>query len=206
MQLNRTILCLVLSLIAGPMVFAVTETQPRFAMGLRSGYYLLPNWSDTYDAIYDNSGEMMLGLEFGYRLTESLEIGVSADMISGDGERVWPDGSGNWEGTGESVSFDIVPIVMFSRFSFLCDSNLSPYLGIGIGYSFFKETDDESSSGFGFLGTAGIRWKRYSPFELLAEAEYSTFQGVIGEGDASEYFSEDDIGGVSIRICFRYVL
>ena len=193
-----------IALIGFPVACCSASDETGFSVGIRAGYYLLPNWSDTYDIIYDNGGEMTMGIEIGYRFSERIEAGIAYDMVSGDGERVWPDESGGWQRTGESVSFDLLPLTVFGRYTFIPESTLSPYIGLAVGYCTFKETDDESTEGFGAAGSFGVKWKRLEPLEILAEVEYATYPDVIGEGDLSGYFSEDDVGGLSARIGLRY--
>ncbi len=191
-------------------LFFVCQAQAvsasRFTVGLRGGYYLIPNWADTYDVVYDNGGEMVYGLEVAFRISDRIEIALAGEMISGEGERVWPDGSGNWAKTGESITFDMLPMTVLTRFFFLNKAVLSPYIGGGIGYNSFQETDEDGVSGFGFSAMAGIRWQGSNPLELLAEAEFSSYPSVIGEGDLSQYFGDDDIGGISLRLCLRYAI
>jgi len=180
------------------------SAENNFSIGIRGGYYLAPNWADTYDVIYDNGGELAFGLELGYRIFDSLEIGIAYDLVSGDGERVWPDESGGFLGTGESVTFDLNLATIFGRYYFLPEFDVSPYLGAGLGYAMFEETGEDSENGIGFLVLGGMKWDWTQAFQLMIEGEYSAYPDVIGSGDLSEYFNEDDVGGLTVRLGMRY--
>lgn len=189
--------CIILMI---PAAFAEND----FSIGIRGGYYLAPNWADTYDAAYDNGGELVYGLEFGYRIIDSLEVGIAYDMMSGDGERVWPDESGGFYPSGESVTFDMNLATVFGRYYFMPRSRLSPFLGAGLGYAMFEETDEDSENGIGFLILGGLSWYWTPSFQLMIEGEFSSYPDVIGSGDLSAYFNEDDVGGFTVRMGMRY--
>ncbi|MCD4652978.1 hypothetical protein K8T06_03485, partial [bacterium] len=138
------------------------------------------------------------------KITQNLEIGLAVDIISGDGERVWPGESGKWEPSGEDITFDILPITLFGRWYFSPQSSFSPFAGIGLGFVQFSETDEDSESGIGFLGLAGVSWSITSNAQLMLEGEYSSYPDIIGEGDLSEYFNEDNIGGFTVRFGLNY--
>ncbi|MBN1297784.1 outer membrane beta-barrel protein [bacterium] len=180
------------------------SAEGRFGIGIRGGLYLVPNWSDTYETIYDNSGELVLGLELAYRVTRNLEIAVAYDQISGDGDRVWPNESGGFEPSGESVSFDLNVISLVGRWMMMSERVLTPYFGLGVGYAQFEETEDDAESGIGFLIQAGLDWSITQHIHGLVEGEYSSYPDVIGEGDLSAYYGEDDVGGVIVRLGLRY--
>jgi len=196
---------LITGILFSVLLLPLTVEGKNFGIGLRGGFYLMPNWSDSYDVVYDNGGELTYGLEFDYRLTSNLEIGLAVDLISGDGERVWPDDSGHWVPSGESVTFDIQPVTLFSRWYFSPESSFSVFAGLGLGFAQFKETDGNTESGMGFLGLAGVSYLIASNVQLLLEGDYSTYPDVIGKGDMSEFFNEDDIGGLTISFALKYL-
>ena len=200
MKLNKTFY-LTLGLL---ILLAGTTSAGNFGIGLRGGYYMSPNWADTYDVVYDNGGEITYGFELNYLFTPRFEVGVAVDLISGDGERVWADETGGWVPAGESVTFDIMPITAFGRFYLMPESTLSPFIGAGVGFASFEETDEDSESGMGFLVLGGLKVEATQHLSFLGEAEYSTYPEIIGEGDLSEFFNEDDIGGITIRFALVY--
>jgi len=178
--------------------------QNNWSIGLRAGYSLVRNWADTYDVLYDNGGELVYGLELNFQVTERFELVMAYDMMSGDGERTWPDGSGGFNPTGEDVTFDLSMATVYGRYYFRPQSGLSPYLGAGAGYAMFEETDEDAENGIGFLILGGLRWRWTPAFQLMLEGEYSSYPDVIGSGDLSRYFNEDDVGGFIVRMGIRY--
>jgi len=182
----------------------VMASVSDFSVGLRTGYYALPNWSKTYDAIYGNGGEFTLGVEVTYGITKKIEFGLSIEMLSGDGQRVWPGENGGWVETGDSISFSILPVTLFSRYYLTNNVTFSPFVGLGVGFVSFKETDEEKESGFGIQVSGGVKWVLGYNLSLLVEGDYSTYPNVIGSGDMSAYYNEDDIGGMSLIVAVRY--
>lgn len=180
------------------------QSYPQVSITARAGYYLLPNWSKTYDVIYANNGELMLGAEIALKLSDYWKVGLAVDSIDGDGVRVWPDGRGGWEKTGEKITFELLPITLNLCRYLPLEIPVTPYWGLGIGYCSFKETEGSSKSGLGFLALAGVEWSINNSFSLLVESEYSSYPDIIGSGDLSHYFSEKDVGGLSLRLSARY--
>ncbi|MGB3977161.1 MAG: outer membrane beta-barrel protein [bacterium] len=183
---------------------ADAQTFPQASIAVRAGYYLLPNWSKTYDVIYGNNGETMLGAKIALRFTNRWEVGLTADLVEGKGERVWPDGSNGWDKTGEEISFELLPITIQLCRYLSFESPMTPYFGLGLGYCSFKETEGSSKSGLGFLALVGIEWSLSNSLCLLLESEYSSYPDIIGTGDLSHYYNEKDIGGLSLRLSARY--
>lgn len=203
--MKRIIGILLLSLIVpGTLQNAEAQRFSRVSVAARAGLYLLPNWSDTYDVIYANNGEMAFGVEIAYRITPRWEAALAVDRVTGKGERVWPDGNSGWEKTGENVTFEWFPVTLCSRLFMPLQSDFIPHLGLGLGYCMFKETGGSQESGIGYLALAGVEWSVNEQFSVMMEAEYSSYPGVIGTGDLSQYYDEDDVGGVSMRVTARY--
>lgn len=200
--MNKTRFIVIFGMILILTTFSAANAS--WGLAVRGGYLMSPNWADTYDVAYDNGGEMVLGVELDYSISQHWEIGLAVDMISGDGERVWLDGTGNWVKTGEGITFDMMPISLITRWYFMPQSMLSPYAGAGIGYTNFEETDDDSESGIGYIALGGLRLSASDAFHLLFEAEFSSYPDIIGDGDLSYHFNEDDVGGITLRLGLKY--
>jgi opacity protein-like surface antigen len=195
---------LISMMLSGTFQNAEAQLFSRVSIAARAGYYLLPNWSDTYDVIYANNGEMAFGVEIACRITPRWEAALTVDRVTGKGERVWPDGNNGWEKTGENVTFELFPVTLCSRLYMPLQSRFTPYLGLGLGYCMFKETGGSQESGIGYLALAGVEWSVNTQFSVMLETDYSSYPGVIGTGDLSQYYDEDDVGGVSLRLSARY--
>lgn len=92
-------------------------------------------------------------------------------------------------------------------------SPLAPYLGIGLEIASYREestvaglgeTDEQSKTGFQFLG--GLEYRMFGNFAIGAEAGYSIVSGALGVGGVSKIYGEDDIGGFRVmgRIGYRF--
>ncbi len=201
-MVRMKIIIITVGLIAIIMSFGTgIYARSGFGASLHLGYYIPAGWADTYDLVYGGSGEPAYGIELKYLFDMPLELAFTLDMISGSGEAVWPDG----ESSGESISFDLMPLMMYARWRFNPDAKLSPYLGLGGGFVTFKESGRGSKSGGGFGLQGGLDYSFLENLNGYAEIEYTSFPDVIGGGDASLYYGEDDVGGITIRMGIRYL-
>lgn len=181
------------------------ECAAGFQAGIRGGYFLASGWSDTHDLIYDSAGTYAIGAEIGYGFFFPMDLVLSVDFLSADGERVWPNESGGFESTGESVSYDMIPISLAARWHFLLENTFSPYIGIGVSYVQFSETDEETIDGTGLLIQAGSDVYLSRFFRFFVEADWRSYPDTIGDLGASYYFNETDLGGITGRIGLRVV-
>ncbi len=192
-------------LVMGACLFSV-EASAALMFGVKAGYYLPQGWQDTHDVVYDSSGEITYGVEVAYRFHFPLELAVSGTFISGDGERVWPNQSGGWEKTGDSVSYDLMPITLIGRWRFLREGRVLPYLGAGIGFVTFEEDGAESQDGTGLILQAGSDFSLGKNLSFFLEVEWASYPDVIGNEGVSRFYSEDDVGGITgyagLRITF----
>lgn len=196
--------------IAGTMMIAVLSVcvftgaaygREGFGVSFHVGYYLATGWHDTHDMIYGGSGDPAFGLELKYQFDMPLELALSTDYVTGSGDEVWPDG----EKTGNSISYDLTPVLLYARWRFSPETKLSPYLGIGGGFVTFKESGRGSKSGTGYGLEAGLDYAFTDHVNGYLEVEYTSFPDVIGNGDASLYYGEDDVGGTTVRLGVRYL-
>jgi len=198
--LNRLTLIWVTILIG----FLPTGTDAGIIAAVHGGYYAPQGWADTHELIFDDSGNYALGFELGYTFNNPLELAVCADFVSGDGERVWPDGNGGWESDGTSVSYDLMPISVIARYRFLREHTFSPYIGAGVGFVQFDESGEDTKDGEGFILQGGGDFYITKLIKAYIEIEWNSFPDIIGHAGASRYFNEDDLGGIFGRLGIRF--
>ncbi|MBN1551134.1 hypothetical protein JW979_06680 [bacterium] len=185
-------------------IIGVSAVHAGVFFGFNGGYYLASGWSDTHDLIYGGDGNYCLGLEAGYAFHFPLEVSLNASFISKNGNRVWPDGNGGWESTGESITYDMMPINLIARWRFIREGIFSPYVGAGLGYVQFDETGESTKNGEGFLLVGGGDFFVHQWMKLFVELEWASYADVIGNAGASRYFGEGDLSGLSARTGVRF--
>ncbi|MBN1356244.1 outer membrane beta-barrel protein [bacterium] len=173
-------------------------------VALKGGYYMPNGWADSHDAVYGGSGMVAFGIEAGYTFEFPLEIALGIDFIPEEGNRIWPDGQGGWESTGESISSDLMPVTLVARWRFMRERTFSPYTGAGIGYVQFKETRENAKKGSGLVLQGGGDFYLTKLVKLFVELEYTSFPDIIGDAGASRYFGENDLGGITTRLGARF--
>ncbi len=196
--------CIILFISSAVFTALIPTVSAEMFGGVRLGYYLPQGWSDTHDLIYGSGGDPDYGLELGYTFDFPLELAFAADFISGDGHRVWPDGNGGWETSGDSISYDLRFFTLVARWRFLRGETFSPYLGAGLGIAQFDESGEDSENGTGFLAQGGCDFMLNRLIHFYLEMEYSAYPNVIGDAGASRYFGEDDVGGFLTRLGVRF--
>ncbi|MCP5105813.1 MAG: porin family protein [bacterium] len=116
---------------------------------------------ERFKDVYGSSG-MAINVDFGVRVTNSLEAFLHTDYFSVDGELTY---------TKEETTLKIIPVELGIRYLLKvnkdCKPKLFPYIGAGAGYYMYKEenfigTIDEKK--FGFFVEGGFRYYMGSLF------------------------------------------
>lgn len=110
---------------------------------------------DLFKDVY-GSGGVSINVDFGMRITKSLEAFLHTDYFTIDGELTF---------TGEDTTLTIMPIELGARYLIPvnkeCKTKLFPYIGAGVGYYMVKEEnviDTLESNKVGFFAEGGIRF------------------------------------------------
>lgn len=111
-------------------------------------------------------GGMAFGGEIGVRLSKGLSLWAAADIFNKKGTTTY---------TGEETELRIIPLCGGLMVQFM-DSNIQPYLGLGIGYFLYKETNpigEVTGGDMGFVVQAGVRFHPVGPLFFDAKGSYS---------------------------------
>lgn len=106
------------------------------------------------------------GGEVGFGLRGNLSLWLSGDFFTKTGKLTF---------TGEETKIQITPACAGVQFRFSA-SRLSPYVGAGVGYFQFKETNpigEVKEGNLGFVGKAGLSFDLGTAFFLDLQAKYS---------------------------------
>jgi opacity protein-like surface antigen len=156
-----------------------------FSVTARGGYFV-PSDS-VFRNIYGNG--MSWGGELGFHITSRLEAWAGADYFSRTGKLAF---------TQEETRIRIVPLTAGLRYAFPI-SRLKPYVGLGIGYFRYKETNSigkVEKGDFGYCGRIGViislgssffvdiqgNWTRCTVRPAGVKADLGGIQTVLGLG------------------------
>lgn len=107
------------------------------------------NYYSVTDSIYKDTyekGNLMFGGSLSYEVMRRLELRAEGNYFRDKGEMTK---------TNEEITFTIIPIVLGVRYKVLELNRLSPYLGAGVDFYFYRENlpprfEDVSDSTIGF--------------------------------------------------------
>lgn len=120
---RRVLLCMG---IGGTLLFSAQARENNLTAKIRAGYFHLT--SDLTQKLYRHGGADF-EVEFGARFHEDLSVWVNFNVFRRDGKTV---------GFCDPASLHVYPLSTGLLYNFAADSIVSPYLGIGVSYSFIK--------------------------------------------------------------------
>ncbi|MBZ0111943.1 MAG: porin family protein [Thermoanaerobaculia bacterium] len=179
--------------------------EGRLSLGLRGGIFDPTGSPDTFDAVYGGDTMPQFGLDFRVRLGRSWRAHLAADHGTLDGELVIVTPSGP-VGTGVETQLTLTPVHLSIERLFRAGRPWSLYLGAGPTYLDWEDDNDfETTSGsdLGYHAVFGAE-RNFGQTAVGGEVRYSTISDAIGEGGASQFFGEDDLGGVSLHLVVSY--
>ncbi len=195
----------VLSLIV---VFALggstASAEGGFSAGLRVGQFEGTGSPDTFDAVYGGDRMTQIGLDLRYRTAGSFMLQLAADHGTLDGEYV-VIGPGGAQPTGTTSELTMTPIHCTFAWTF-GGPGLGFYLGAGPTYLDWEDTssfETVSGSEVGYHAVLGVEHHFRRSF-VGGEVRYSSIGDAIGQGGASAFFGEDDLGGLGLHLVLGY--
>lgn len=127
------------------MVILLTAVAVSASVGVKVTYFS-PTDAD-FKSIY--GGGLMYGLESAFTLTHGLDIWLDAGYFAKTGQLSF---------TKEETKLTLVPIGAGLRYSYLL-GKIAPYLGAGVRYFIYKESNvlgNVNEGGIGFVGKVGV--------------------------------------------------
>ena len=128
------------------------------------GSYFNPT-DQVFRDIYGNG--MSWGGELGFRLTERIGVWAGGDYFSKVGKLIF---------TEEETKVRIAPLTAGAKY-YLAIGKLMPYMGAGLGYFQYKETNSIGTvekGAIGFVVRAGLVFKLGAPFFMDVQGTWST--------------------------------
>jgi opacity protein-like surface antigen len=162
--------------------------------------------SDSFKAIFNNAtgGFYGGGVEVGLGPKLFLNAGVTHFRKTGERAFVF-EGQAFQLGVADRVQ--ITPITVNVGYRFTTTGRLRPYVGGGAGAVIYRERadfaaegDDLSKTGPSFQAVGGVEWPFARQVSLAVEGQYQVVRGILGTTGVSEAFSENDLGGASVRV------
>ncbi|MFP3941579.1 MAG: hypothetical protein ACLF0P_14875 [Thermoanaerobaculia bacterium] len=177
----------------------------RLLWGVRLGGFEMINAEDSYDAVFDDPMPM-LGVQLDWRWRQRWVLEATLDYGEVDGERVLL--ADPPVGTGVDETLTYVPVHLTASWSFY---HFDPWeLRAGAGPSLLWWEDesggelagvDASDDGTELGANAALSLRRaFTAWTLGGELRWSTFPDAVGDAGVTEFFDEDDPGGVSVHV------
>jgi opacity protein-like surface antigen len=184
----------------------------QFAIGVEGGYYDMTNARNSAKAIFDGTaGGPVFGGFARMDLGRSLFVGAGARVFQKTGERAFAaDKDSPPFRLGHPLKVRVLPVYALLGYRLSPDSSLSPYLGLGAGFTSYREESTvagevttETASKASFHGVFGVEYG-LGRVRFALEGMFMTVPNVIGEAGISRVYEEDDVGGFSVvgRVVF----
>ena len=162
--------------------------------------------ADSFDAVTGSSWGVMYGGGVQFGLSNGLFLQGSYERYESVGQRVFVFEDQIFE-LGIDNTVTVTPIHATVGYRQPADGGSVAYLGVGASWYRFQEEAafalagddvDESKPGFHILG--GIEFPLTSWFWVGGEGQWSYVPEILGTDGISEAFTEDDLGGFTIRL------
>jgi len=190
-----------------PLGAALCQESEGFLRGFslqgRIGYMDVTQASQSFKAIFNSSGGLSFGGGVKIDFAKGFFFETSFDYLHRSGYRAFVSGDKVFQ-TDLDTNVTIAPLSFSGGYQFLRNKNISPYVGGGLSFCYFKEKEyisweDTSSSwhsGFHLLG--GMEFLKRDKVSLSVEGKWSHVPDVIGHHGVSAYYEETNIGGLSV--------
>ncbi|UCC41209.1 MAG: outer membrane beta-barrel protein [Candidatus Aminicenantes bacterium] len=150
------------AIIASIVFLSVSAIAADFMVELKTSYFA-PS-EQIFKDVYGSG--MTIGGEIGITLWKGLGIWAGADYFSRKGELTF---------TEESTKIQIIPLYAGIRYQFQ-QEKIAPYIGLGIGYFRFKETNPigkVEEGDIGYIGQVGCLFKVVGSLFFDIKGSYS---------------------------------
>ncbi|MGA2587594.1 MAG: OmpW family outer membrane protein [Candidatus Aminicenantales bacterium] len=172
-------------LVIGCAIFLLTGTAFAASISIQmKASYFLPS-DEYFKSIYGNAPTY--GAKIGFDIWKSIGIWLDAEFYSKTGKTTL---------MSEETKLQLIPITAGVRYMFLPDKNFSPYLGAGIGYFQYKETNpigSVSKGDVGFIIQGGFVFK-------LNRMIFVDVQGSYSSCKANPSGVEAELGGIKVGL------
>ncbi|HVS01856.1 MAG TPA: hypothetical protein VMT16_03725 [Thermoanaerobaculia bacterium] len=188
-----------------PALEARSHRRGAVAVGLGVGVFEMTNAADSWDAVFD--GPMTsFGLYLEVGLARRWLATLAADWGTADGEQVLLTDPP--QPTGVDVSLDYEPIHLTLGWVAWARERWRLHLGLGptvVRWSEAAGPRSRSATDYGGHALVGLR-REVGRFSLGGDLRWSAIPDAVGDGGVSEYFGEDDIGGLGLTLLGAYRL
>jgi opacity protein-like surface antigen len=179
------------TIIAGLILLSLTGAAVAGPLSVQvKGSYFFP--SDSYfKSIYGSA--LMFGAKAAYDLKSGLGFWLGVDVYSKSGTT---EVLGDSSIAGESTKLSLVPVTAGVRYVYKAGRLLSPYVGVGLGYFFYKESNSigtVSKSELGFAAQAGV-------MVYLGQRAFLDIQGSYSSCKVNPSGVEAQLGGFSLGL------
>ena len=177
------------------------------SLAIEGGYFDMTNARQSAKAVFgDVPGGYTVGTSIRYRLGESLFVGLGGRFFQREGQRAFvADKNSPPFRLGHPLTLRIVPVYAFLGYRFRETRKLVPYVGIGPGFTSYRETSvvgelevepisQTKPSGHLLAGFESGRGR----LRFGIEATYSIVPNSAGVAGVSKVYGESDIGGITI--------
>jgi opacity protein-like surface antigen len=189
---------------------AQTGTPPVSVRGFADAGYETFHATRTFNAIFREDAGTVVGGGGEVVLRRGIFVRVGASRFENTGQRALRL-EGEVFRLGIPLTMTIVPIEVSGGYRFRRSTRLVPYVGGGassVGYrerSDFAEAGDNVDERFtGYQMFGGVEYRLWRWIAAAGEVQYSTVADSIGGGGLSAEFTEDDLGGTTVR--FRLIV
>jgi opacity protein-like surface antigen len=186
---------------------AATARPADLALGIEGGYFDMTNARQSAKAVFGSvTGGYTFGASVRFRAGESLFVGIGGRFFQREGQRAFvADKDSPAFRLGHPLTLRIIPVYAFLGYRFSETRKLVPYVGIGPGFTSYRETsvvgelEVEPLSQTRFSGhlLAGFEFGR-GRMRFGVEVGYSIVPNSAGVAGVSRVYDESDIGGVTI--------
>jgi hypothetical protein len=206
-RLLPAVVLLLLPVTAAPAQTAPEPQAPRFPvevrLGLRAGAFEMVGSADSYDAVFGDPLPLG-GADLEVRFATRWMLRASAEYGEIDGEQVLftnPPTS-----TGEEVSLTYLPIHLSAGYLARPGRPWRLTLGAGVTLLSWETTSQlSSSSGTDPGGHAFLALERVGDrIGVGAELLYSSIPDAVGDAGATQFYGEDDLGGLALGLTVRW--
>ena len=172
-------------------------------LGARLAGFEMLGAADSYDAVF---GDTLLlgGADLELRFAPRWLVRLSAAFGEADGEQVLL--SDPPIPTGEPVTLTYLPVHLSAGFLLRATDRWRVTTGAGatlLSWETSSQLDTSSGADPGAHVLLGVE-RTLPRLGVGAELLYSTIPDAVGEGGASEYYGEDDLGGLELAVTVRW--
>lgn len=166
----------------------VTSKEETVKFGPTASYFAPRN--SAVKSIYGNGGAQF-GFKIGVRVWKGLSVWLTADYYKADGKTTLAE-------LQETTRLTQYPLSLGLRYNFFRRGLISPYLGGGYTYLYFKEESDignEEDKGQGYKVEGGVEFKLARHFSIDLNVTY--FDVTVNPTG-----TDVQLGGVSAGLAF----